>query len=1226
MPFRVPFGVPARPRARGRTALAGLASIVLVCVAAGAARAISNLPQTTSTSIVVDGAVNSIAATGSTVLIGGAFTHAGAYTGGFASAPVAGGTLASLPPVNGTVNALVPDASGGWYVGGSFSSVGTTSVTNLAHITASGSVDGAWNPAPDNAVNALAISSDHATLYVGGAFATIGGTTRNDIAALTASTGSPTAWNPNGDGAVTDLVLSPDGSTLYAAGSFANVGGAARAGLAALATATGVASSWNPGPDAVVSALAVSPDGATVYAGGSFANIGGATRSNLAALSASTGLATSWTPQPNGAVSALAVSSSGATVYAGGTFGTVGGQARSDLAALSASTGNATSWDPGPSGSVSSLALSTDGATVYVGGTFTAIGGQSRDNVAAIAASDGTATSWQEDANTTVSVLAATSSAVGIGGAISGVGLQSRSEVAVFSTTSGLLSANPGASGGVVNAVALSSDGATAYVGGAFTTLGGQTRNRIGAFSLTTGLVTSWNPNANNTVLALAASPDGTVYAGGTFTTIAGAGRTRIVQLDQTGAATAWDPSSGVTGQVDAITLAISSGTVQTVYAGGSFTTLAGQGRNRIAAIDPSTGSATAWNPNATSGQVNAIALSPSLSTVYAGGTFTTIGGQARSRIAALSASTGAADATWNPNASSTVNALAVSSDGSIVYAAGAFATIGGQTRNRLASVSSSGTGSATTWNPNASGGVTAGDAISIASSGLVAGGVWTNLGSAPVADLGLFAFDVPVATTSPPVTGTPTVGSTLSCGQGVWANGPTSYAYAWLRDGSAIGGATATTYQLVSADLGHSVSCKVTATNAEGSGTATSSAQKVVAAPSNSAAPVVLGTTQAGSLLTCSPGTWSYSPQFAYVWLRDGAAISGATNATYTAAAGDAGHTIACRVTGTNAAGSAQATSAAVAITAAAGSGGSGSGGTTTEGEASVSAQVSAVAGSLSVPSLATVSWGASTFPAAGTLTAQRKSLSANVNGFSSTSPLLSIAYAAAGSTSTTPAFLQSPLTIVFAAAKANRTAYVAYSDDGGKTWVPVPKLASAKLPAGQLDGYVLKTNDQIVVYTHHTALYGLLKDVQAPTAPKTIVATLGGQTLHLRWPPSADNSRRIRSYQMLRGTKVVATLKGSLASGSVSLAAVAATSLFRVRAVDWAGNAGKPSPAVKVVVAPRPKAVPKKIPAWALELHAWQAKPAAKRGPRPAAPSPLPAWYAAWTRWLATRFRLLP
>ena len=47
---------------------------------------------------------------------------------------------------------------------------------------------------------------------------------------------------------------------------------------------------------------------------------------------------------------------------------------------------------------------------------------------------------------------------------------------------------------------------------------------------------------------------------------------------------------------------------------------------------------------------------------------------------------TGTADATWNPNASAAVNALAVSSD--TLYVGVLFTTIGGQTRSRLAAIS----------------------------------------------------------------------------------------------------------------------------------------------------------------------------------------------------------------------------------------------------------------------------------------------------------------------------------------------------------------------------------------------------------------------------------------------------------------------------------------------------------------------------------------------------------
>ena len=74
---------------------------------------------------------------------------------------------------------------------------------------------------------------------------------------------------------------------------------------------------------------------------------------------------------------------------------------------------------------------------------------------------------------------------------------------------------------------------------------------------------------------------------------------------------------------------------------------------------------ATAWNPEANS---TVIALAVSGSTVYAGGTFSTIGGQSRGRIAALDAGSGLATA-WDPEANGYVMALAVS--GSTVYVGG---------------------------------------------------------------------------------------------------------------------------------------------------------------------------------------------------------------------------------------------------------------------------------------------------------------------------------------------------------------------------------------------------------------------------------------------------------------------------------------------------------------------------------------------------------------------------
>jgi plastocyanin len=105
-----------------------------------------------------------------------------------------------------------------------------------------------------------------------------------------------------------------------------------------------------------------------------------------------------------------------------------------------------------------------------------------------------------------------------------------------------------------------------------------------------------------------------------------------------------------------------------------------------------------------------------------------------------------------------------------------------------------------------------------------------------------------------------------------------------------------------------------------------TSATLTVAQAPVNSAPPSISGSAVAGQTLTCSTGTWTGSPSFAFQWLRDGVPISGATNADYLIVVDDLNHPIACRVTATNAIGSTEATSAAVTATAE----GPGGGGTT--------------------------------------------------------------------------------------------------------------------------------------------------------------------------------------------------------------------------------------------------------------------------------------------------------
>jgi hypothetical protein len=123
------------------------------------------------------------------------------------------------------------------------------------------------------------------------------------------------------------------------------------------------------------------------------------------------------------------------------------------------------------------------------------------------------------------------------------------------------------------------------------------------------------------------------------------------------------------------------------VYAGGQFTSIGGASRNKIAAIDAASGLATGWDPSAQGdfGVSDVYALAVSGSTVYAGGEFSAIGGQPRNRIAAIEALSGLATPAWNPGASGRVLALAIS--GTTVYAGGGFGDICGRPQSFIAAI-----------------------------------------------------------------------------------------------------------------------------------------------------------------------------------------------------------------------------------------------------------------------------------------------------------------------------------------------------------------------------------------------------------------------------------------------------------------------------------------------------------------------------------------------------------
>jgi hypothetical protein len=89
-----------------------------------------------------------------------------------------------------------------------------------------------------------------------------------------------------------------------------------------------------------------------------------------------------------------------------------------------------------------------------------------------------------------------------------------------------------------------------------------------------------------------------------------------------------------------------------------------------------------------------------------------------------------------------------------------------------------------------------------------------------------------PVNKTVPQISGTAQEGQTLTTSDGTWTGRGITFGYEWLRDGVGIAGATSKTYVPTAADVGHSVSSRVTATDPDGTASAGSAAVSPTAKP----------------------------------------------------------------------------------------------------------------------------------------------------------------------------------------------------------------------------------------------------------------------------------------------------------------------------------------------------------------------------------------------------------
>lgn len=657
----------------------------------------------------VGGTVAAVGRLGNTLFIGGSFRgiapEANAAGGLLLVGAQSGSLAARFPGLVGNVNAVEPDGTGGWFVGGNFLdavSDGTVHVRfRLAHVLASGDLDPAWTPRADGGqVRALRFVPG-VGLFVGGDFTSLNGTTRGLVGLLDPVTGLVLPWTYTLAGGGNSVrTLAADGGTLFIGGNFATADGLARANLVAVsATASG-----QIGPDLQVGGQveAITPAASgTLYVGGSFATLKGAPRQRLGRVTHGAGeldvALDAWNPGADATVRAFAPS--GGSVFVGGDFFNIGGEERGCIAQLDASTGVPMAFAPNGSNPVSGLTIA--GETLYVVGPSSFIADSLRNGAAAFNVGTGALLPWNPSPAGTAFGVASQGAQVALAGAFTGHGAVWADNIAALDLQTGAIKPWIVDANGSVDEMAL--HGSTVYIGGQFTEVNDEPRSGLAAVDAVTGQLLPWNPSPNSNITALTLDAT-SAYIGGGFSTVGGVARNRLARVRL---------SDGSVDPTFAPEIASSSGAPNdiviagtTLYAGGGAITVGTAPAARLIALDAATGARiSSFSANASS-TINRLDVAGGF--VYAAGGFTLANGQPRTGMAKYDGTTGAVQP-WAPllgfdaastAAGSTVAGGDVSVQGTEALISGAFATVGGLVRLGVARVDTT-TGAPTSWEPN---------------------------------------------------------------------------------------------------------------------------------------------------------------------------------------------------------------------------------------------------------------------------------------------------------------------------------------------------------------------------------------------------------------------------------------------------------------------------------------------------------------------------------------------
>jgi uncharacterized delta-60 repeat protein len=597
-------------------------------------------------------------------------------------------------------------------VGGGFSTLAGQPRSGIGRLNADGSLDTSFNlgvGGTNAGVFAMVVQPDD-KIVVGGSFTTIGGRSRTNLTRLNADGSLDSGFNPGiTDDQVSALALQPDGKIL-AGGSFSVLGAQARLSLGRLNADGSLDMAFHPGadgPDPRVLAIALQADGKILIAGG-FNVLGGQPRTNLGRLNADGSVDLVFDPGLNpGAdseVSTLAVQSD-SEILLGGKFNVVDSESHNSISRLLPNGKTnpddcpGARFDPAPGGTVRTIAVEPDRKTL-VGAFFPTLGGApGRLNP------DGSLdASFNPRADRVVHVIGVQPDGkILVGGEFSMLAGQPRNLIGrlnedgsldtSFNANSSFL--NTGLDAGItperepfdsVDALSMQPDGKS-LVAGSFTMAGGGRRGNIGRLDADGGVDTSFTADANAEAFVITTQPDGKILVGGDFTQLNGQPRMHLGRFNPDGSIdSSFDPGvtgPGATVEVNAISLQADG----KILVGGLFATLGGQSRASIGRLNQDGSLDVSFNPGAGGqfAQVLEMAVQAD-GKILVGGRFSTLGGQPRANIGRLNPDGSlddfnpGADPSADPNSFADVEALALQADGQVLVG-GVFGTLAGQPR-----------------------------------------------------------------------------------------------------------------------------------------------------------------------------------------------------------------------------------------------------------------------------------------------------------------------------------------------------------------------------------------------------------------------------------------------------------------------------------------------------------------------------------------------------------------